>query len=320
MRLKKHKMKAFVYEKSNKPEVLVCREIPTPTPSDHEVLVEIHYTSVNALDYRPIKMGVGIPKKKIFGADIAGRVVALGTNVRSFSIGDAVCGDLSDYGCGGFAEYAAVPEQALVRIPLGVSYPNAVTVPVAGVTALQALRGKGTIQAGDKILIHGSGGGVGTFAVQLAKYFNAQVTAVCSTRNVEAARSLGADHIIDYSKEDFAQNGVKYDLILAVNGQNRLSVYRKSLAARGRCIMVGGSLKQIFSFLFFGPVVSLGSRKFKSLMAKSTPEDIEFLLGLLSSAHITPIIDTTFPFEETAKAVNYLGEGHARGKVVIAVK
>ncbi len=313
-------MKAFVYEKSRKPEVLVCREIPTPTPCDHEVLVEIHYTSVNALDYRPMKMGVGIPKKGIFGADIAGRVVALGKNVSSFGIGDAVCGDLSDYGCGGFAEYAAVPEQALVRIPEGVSYADAVTVPVAGVTALQALRDKGAIQAGDKILIHGSGGGVGTFAVQLAKYFQTQVTAVCSTGNMEVARSLGADRIIDYSQEDFAQNGVKYDLILAVNGQNRLSVYKKSLAAQGRCIMVGGSLKQIFGFLLFGPVVSLGSRKFKSLMAKSTPEDIEFLLELLKSNHISPVIDKTFPFEETAKAVHYLSEGHARGKVVIAIK
>ncbi len=221
-------MKACVYEKRNTPDVLVYRDVEQPVPGDQEVLVKIHAVAINAADYRSMRMGI-IPKKKIFGADIAGRVEAVGKNVTSLKIGDDVFGDISGCGFGGFAEYAAVPENLLASKPASVSFETAAALPMASLTALQALRNQGEIKPGQKVLIYGAGGGVGLFAVQLAKYFGAEVSAVCSAVNGELVRSLGADYVIDYSKEDFAKSSKRYELVLGVNGSRPLSVYKRVL-------------------------------------------------------------------------------------------
>ncbi|MBT6765471.1 MAG: NAD(P)-dependent alcohol dehydrogenase, partial [Prolixibacteraceae bacterium] len=210
-------MKAVVYNKKGLPDKLIYCDVEKPRPNDNEVLIKIHAVSANAADYRSMRMGI-IPKKRIFGADIAGRVESVGKNIRQFKPGDEVIGDLSDCGFGGFAEYAVAPEKALIPKPTKVLFEIAAALPIAGITALQALRDKGNIQKGQKVLIVGSGGGVGTFAVQLAKYFGAEVAAVCSSKNVAQTSSLGADYVIDYTKEDFTKNKRCYDLIIAING------------------------------------------------------------------------------------------------------
>ncbi len=210
-------MKAIVYEKGNSPDVLVLREVEKPIPADNEVLIKVFAVAINAADYRSMSMGI-IPKGRIFGADVAGVVEAVGKNVQNFKVGEEVFGDLAGNGFGGFAEFACAPERFFAKKPAGVSFIDTAAVPMAGFTALQGLRGLGNIQTGQKVLICGAGGGVGNFTVQLAKYYGAEVTAVCSPHNVEIVRSIGADFIIDYSKEDFTVSSKKYDLIMAVNG------------------------------------------------------------------------------------------------------
>jgi NADPH:quinone reductase-like Zn-dependent oxidoreductase len=312
-------MKAVVYNKKSLPDRLVYHDIEKPEPNDDEVLVKIVAVSANAADYRSMKMGI-IPKKKIFGADIAGRVVATGKNVRQFKTGYEVIGDLAGWGFGGFAEYAVAPEKALVRKPSGIMFDDAAALPMAGMTALQALRDKGRIRKGQKVMIAGSGGGVGTFAVQIAKYFGTEVTAVCSTRNVEQTKSLGADYVIDYTKEDFAKGSRRYDLILAVNGNRPLSAYRRILNPNGIYVMVGGSLVQIFKSLLLGWMMSFGSKKMCSLAAKSNQKDLEYIIKLVEDGSIKPVIERRYPLDKTAEAMHYLAEGHASGKVVINVE
>lgn len=311
-------MKAVVYTKKGLPDKLVYCDVEKPIPTDNEVLIKIVAVSVNAADYRSMSMGL-IPKKRIFGADIAGSIESVGKNVRQFKPGDEVIGDLSDCGFGGFAEYAVAPEKALVLKPGNLSFIDAATLSMAALTALQVLR-KGNIQKGKKVLIAGSGGGVGTFAVQLARYFGAEVTAVCSTKNVELTTALGADHVIDYTKEDFAKNSRHYDLIIAVNGSRKLSTYKRILNPNGIYVMVGGSLSQIFNSILFGWSMSLGSKKMVILAAKSNQKDLEFLVKLAEDGMIRPVIDSCYTLEKTADAMRYLAEGHARGKVVINVE
>lgn len=311
-------MKAVVYDKSNSPDCLVFREIEKPIPDDNEVLVKIHAVSINAADYRSMKMRI-IPKRKIFGADIAGQVEAVGKNINKLAIGDEVFGDISSYGFGGFAEYVAVPERALALKPAGVPFETAAAIPMAAVTALQALRNKGGIQPGQKLLICGAGGGVGTFAVQLAKHFGAEVTAVCGEKNVKLVQSLGADYVINYSKNDFTKSSKRYDLVLAVNGNHSLSAYKRVLAPKGICVMVGGALSQVAKFLLFGAFMSIGGKKMRSLAAKQNTKDLEFIIKLVEEGKVKPVIDRCYPLNETAEAVRYLSEGHARGKVVINV-
>jgi 2-desacetyl-2-hydroxyethyl bacteriochlorophyllide A dehydrogenase len=311
-------IKAVVYDKNSSPDVLVLREVEKPLPHNDEVLVRIHASSVNAADYRSLRMGI-IPKRKIFGGDIAGRVEAAGKNIQKLKVGDEVFGDISGCGFGGFAEYVSVPESVLTLKPESVSFEDAAVVPLAGITALQALRDKGGIQSGQKVLIYGAGGGVGTFAVQLAKYYGAEVTAVCSAKNAPLARSLGADHIIDYSKEDVLTSGVHFDLILAVNGNHPLSVYKRALAPKGVFVMVGGALSQVIKTMLFGGFMSFGGRKMRILAAKPNPKDLEYLIKLVEGGKIKPVIDRRYPLHETPEAVRYLGEGHARGKVIITV-
>lgn len=312
-------MKAILWEKSKSGAALVLRDVEKPKLRNHEVLVHVHCASLNALDYRPMQMGIGIPKNRIFGADIVGLVEAVSPVFSKFKPGDTVLGDISGCGSGGFAEYVAVPEDVLVLKPAGVSDADACTIPVAAVTALQALRDKGAIQPGLKVLIYGASGGVGTYAVQLAAYFGAQVTAVCSAQNAEKVRSLGASEVIDYTVKDITASGRSFDRIIAINGYHPLSAYKRILAPHGIYVMVGGSLRQIFTSILLGPFLSTGSRKFRSLAAKPKVKDLEFVLELVASGKIRAVIDRTYSLEQTAEAMRYVKEGHARGKVIITI-
>src|SRR5256885_7858415 len=242
-------MKAMVYHTYGSPDVLKLEEVQKPVPQDDEVLVQVHATSVNAGDWHLLRakpflmrfMGFGLlkPKHTILGSDIAGRIEVVGRNVTQFQAGDEVFGNTVKYGFGGFAEYVSVPEDALVLKPTTLSFAEAAAVPQAALVALQGLRNKGQIKLGQKVLVDGASGGVGTFAVQIAKAFGAEVTAVCSTRNVDMARSIGADHVIDYTHEDVTRTGQRYDLILAVNGYHPIFAYRRALSPTGRSVLVG---------------------------------------------------------------------------------
>jgi NADPH:quinone reductase-like Zn-dependent oxidoreductase len=268
-------------------------------------------------------MGGGLlkPKNQILGADLAGQVEAVGRNVKQFQPGDEVFGDLSGCGSGGFAEYVSVPENVLALKPANLTFEETAAVPMAAVTALQGLRDKGQIQPGQKVLIHGASGGVGTFAVQIAKSFGAEVTAVCSTRNVDLARSMGADQVIDYTKEDFTQNEQRYDLILAANGYHSLSDYKRALSPKGIYVMTGGSMAQIFQAMLLGPWISMtGSKKMGALSAEPNQKDLVFMKELLEAGKVVPVIDRRYPLSKVAEALRYLGEGHAQGKVVITVE
>ncbi len=310
-------MKAVFYEKNGSPN-LMLRETDKPVPKDDDLLVKIHAVSINAADYRSMRMGA-IPKSGIFGADIAGRVEATGRNVTQFKPGDEVVADISGHGFGGFAEYVAVCETAFALKPASVSFEDAAATPGAALAALQALRDKGNIQTGQKVLICGAGGGVGTFTVQLAKHYGADVTAVCGPKNAALVKSLGADRVIDYTTEDFTQSASRYDLIVAINGIQKLRTYRRMLNATGILVVVGGGLSQIFKSVFFGPVLSLGGKKTRVLAAKPNRKDLEYLISLVESGSIKPVIDRRCSLDQTAEAVAYLEKGHAAGKVVIRV-
>jgi len=312
------KMKAILYNKKGSPEKLSLCEINKPIPKENEVLIRVHAVSLNAADYRSMKMGM-IPKRRIFGADIAGCVESVGKNASTFKIGDEIIGDLASYGFGGLAEYVAAPENALVLKPENVSFESAATLPLAAVTALQALRNKGNIQKGQKVLIVGSAGSVGPYAVQLAKYFGAEVTGVCSTKNIKQTLSIGADYAIDYSKEGFLNTKERYNLIIGINGNYPLLAYRRSLTSNGIYVMVGGSLSQIFKSLLFGGILSVGSKKMKSLSAKPNKQDLEFLGSLLENGIIKPVIEQRFTLDKASDAMKYLSQGHSSGKVVINV-
>ncbi|MBK8041184.1 MAG: NAD(P)-dependent alcohol dehydrogenase [Haliscomenobacter sp.] len=311
-------MNALLYHPKGHPDKLVYGDAPAPVPADDEVLIRVHAVSLNAADYRSMKMGM-IPKRRIFGADIAGRIESVGKNVSLFKPGDAVLVDLSNHGFGGLAEYAAAPENALALKPESVSFEDAAATPLAAMTALQAVRDQAGVQPGQRVLIAGSAGGVGTFAVQLAKYFGADVTGVCSPGNVAQTRSLGADHVIDYTREDFTKSAQRYDVILAVNGNYPLLACKKRLTPTGTYVMVGGALPQIFKALLFGRLLSFGSKKIKALSAKANPQDLAFVAHLLETGAIKPVITQRYPLEQAAEAMRYLMQGHAAGKVVVQV-
>jgi NADPH:quinone reductase-like Zn-dependent oxidoreductase len=267
-------------------------------------------------------MGFGLlkPKNKILGADIAGRIEAAGKNVTRFQPGDEVFGDLSICGFGAFAEYVCASEDALVSKPVNISFEEAAAVPLAAVTALQGLRDKGRIQQGQKVLINGASGGVGTFAVQIAKSLGAEVTGVCSTSKLDMVRSIGADHVIDYTQEDFTKNGQRYDLILAANGYHPISDYKRALSPKGTYVMTGGSGAQMVQAIIMGPVISMtGSKKLGNLAMKPNKKDLVFMKELLEAGKVAPVVDRRYPLSEVAEAIRYLEEGHARGKVAIAV-
>src|ERR1700735_406539 len=319
-------MKAIVQTQYGPPDVLQFIEVAKPTPKDDEVLIRVHAASVNPADFhlmrgkpllaRPMMRGLRKPKYTRPGIDVAGRVEALGRSVTQFNIGDEVFG-----GChGAFSEYACAMEDKLALKPANISFESAAAVPVAALTALQGLRDKGRIQQGQKVLIDGAPGGVGTFAIQIAKSFGAEVTAVCSTRNAETAQSIGADHVIDYTREDFTRSGQRYDLIFAANGYHSIFDYRRALKQGGIYVHAGGGGILIFQVMLLGPLLSpFGSRKMRFFIARVRKDDLVFLKDLLEAGRVVPVIDRRYPLSEVAEALRYLEERHARGKVAITV-
>ena len=320
-------MKAIVYTKYGSPDVLQLKDVEQPTPKDDEVLIRIRAASVNAYDWHFLTadiflirlMGGGLlkPKDSRLGADVAGRIETVGRNVKQFQPGDEVFGMVK----GGFAEYTSAPESALWLKPVNTSFDEAAAIPMAAITALQGLRDEGHIQAGQKVLINGASGGVGTFAVQIAKSFDTEVTAVCSTRNLEQARSIGADHVIDYTKEDCTKNGQQYDLVFAANGYHSLSDYKRALTPKGIYVMAGGTMAQIFQSMLMGSMMSeTGGRKMGGVSAKQSQNDLVSIKELFEAGKVKSVIDRRYPLSEAAEALRYLGEGHARGKIVITLE
>lgn len=323
-------MKAVVYTEYGSADVLHLIEVDKPIPADNEVLVKIHAASVNAADWRMMRAdpflvrlyaGLFKPAKfRILGADIAGRVEAVGKNVRQFQPGDEVYGDVFASGFGGFAEYKCARESELVLKPVNLSFEEAAAVPLAALTALHGLRDKGQIQPGQKVLINGASGGVGTFAVQLAKLFEAEVTAVCSAGKADMARALGADHVIDYTQENFTRSGRQYDLILAVNGNRSIFDYKRALSPRGIYVMAGGKPIQLFQALLLGPWLSMfGKQKMGALTSTPNQTDLLYMKELLEAGKIKPVIDRRYPLSKVPEAIRYVEDGHAKGKVVITV-
>lgn len=322
-------MKAIAYYQYGTPDVLRLEEMPKPTPKEDEVLIQIYAASVNAADWHlltadifAVRLATGFfkPKIRILGADLAGRVAAVGSKVTRFASGDAVFGELSACGWGSFAEYACAPERYLVRKPANLTFEQAAAVPLAAVTAWQALCDKGKVQPGHKVLINGASGGVGTYAVQIAKVFGAEVTGVCSTQKMEMVAALGADHVIDYTREDFTQSGQRYNLILAANGNRSIFDYKRALAPQGVYVMTGGSLKQLMQAALLGRFLSRGGIKMGNLLAKSNGKDLASIAELLEAGKVAPVIDRTYPLQEVPQALREFGAGHTRGKIVITVK
>jgi len=321
-------MKAILHTQYGPPEVLHFTDVSIPTPKDDEVLIKLYAASVNPLDLFSMRgapmirliPGLRTPKHQILGCDIAGRVEAVGRQVKQFQPGDEVFG-VTGFAGGGFAEYACAIENKLARKPANSSFEDAAAVPIAAITALQGLRDRGRIQRGHKVLIDGASGGVGTFVVQIAKSFGAEVTAVCSTRNVDAARAIGADHVIDYTREDFTQSGQRYDLIMGANAYHSIFDYRRALSQDGIYVLVGGGLVRILQGMLLGPLLSLiGSKKMCFFIAKINQKDLVFLKDLLETGKVVPVIDRRYPLSGVAEALCYLEEGHAQGKVVISVE
>jgi NADPH:quinone reductase-like Zn-dependent oxidoreductase len=268
-------------------------------------------------------MGAGLlkPRYKILGVDIAGIVESVGRNVKQFQPGDEVYGDLSEYGRGGYAEYVCAREKALALKPTNCSFAEAAAVPESAVVALQGLRDKGQIQPGQKVLINGASGGIATFAVQIAKYFGADVTGVCSTRNLDMVRSIGADHVIDYTKEDFTKKGQYYDLILATAGYCWIFDYKRALSPNGIHVVTGGSMAQIFQPMLLGPWITMtGGQKMVNLSVRPNQEDLVFMKELIDAGKVKPVIDRCYKLSEIAEAHRYYNERHSRGKVVITVE
>ncbi len=321
-------MKAVIYTKYGTPDNVSLQEVAKPVPKDDEVLVKVLASSVNKADYymlagKPFLIrlaGYGLfrPKNAILGCDVAGRVEAVGKDVKELKAGDDVYGDLFDRPFGAYAEYVCAKESVLSIMPSNMSYEEAAAVPLAGVTAYKGLI-KGNIKAGQKVLINGASGGVGTFAVQIAKSFGAEVTAVCSAGNVEMAKSMGADHVIDYTMEDFTKSGKTYDLILGANGYHSIPDYMKSLSPGGIYVSAGGTMQQIFQAVLLGAFYSTGGKKVFALTSNPEKRVLILLQGLIEAGKVKSIIDRRYPLSETAEAFRYLGAGHAKGKVVITV-
>ena len=324
-------MKAIICTKYGSPDILQLQEVVKPAPKDDEVLIKIHAASINARDWRFMRAkpffirlmpgGFLQPKNKILGADVAGRVEAIGNNVKQFKPGDEVFGYLpSATGRGTFAEYVCANEKAIKLKPVHLTFEQAAAVPVAAMTALQGIRDNGNIQPGQKVLINGASGGVGTFAVQIAKSFGAEVTGVCSTRNLEMVRSIGADHVIDYKKEDFTQNGQQYDLILAVNGYHPISDYLRALKPEGTYVVVGGSVLQLIQAAGHKKRNSnTGGQKTYIASLVQSEMDLILIKELLKSGKVIPIIDGCYPLSKTPEAFWYFEKVHPKGKVVISV-
>ena len=321
-------MKAILFSKYGSPDVLQFTDVEKPTPDENQVLVKVIAASANPLDWHRmrgqpflVRMGEGLrkPKNQKLGADIAGRVDGVGKNVTEFKPGDEVFG----VGSGGFAEYALAGKSKLALKPANLSFEAAAAVPVAAFTALQGLRDTGQIQAGQKVLVNGASGGVGTFAVQIAKAFGAEVTGVCSTPKLDMVRSIGADHVVDYRREDFTRNGQQYDLIYDAVGNRSVSAYRRALSSDGKCVIAGfTSLPRLLEYMILGSLVSKsgGKQIIGQGMASTAQENLLAIKELLETGKVVPVIDRCYPLSETAGAIRYLETGHASGKVIIIVK
>jgi NADPH:quinone reductase-like Zn-dependent oxidoreductase len=328
--ISKTAMRAIVYTEYGPPDVLQLTEVARPTPKDNEVLIKIRAASINPLDWhfmrgtpKVMRMMTGLRKPRFagLGVDVAGQVEAVGKNVTGFHPGDEVFGTCK----GAFAEYGCAAEGALVLKPANVTFEQAAAVPVAATTALQGLRDKGRIQRGQRVLINGAAGGVGTFAVQIARVYGADVTGVCSTRNVDMVLSIGANHVIDYTKENFTESGQRYDLILDSVGNHSLSDSRRALTTEGTLLLVGGPdtggwlgpLPGVLKVVVLSWFVSHTLRPF---LARLSKKDLIVLQELLAAGKVTPVIDRSYPLSDVAGAIRYLEEGHARGKVVITME
>lgn len=325
-------MKAIEYTEYGSPNVLQLNEVETPSPKDNEVLVKIHAASANPLDWHLMRAepflarfenGLMKPKNTKLGADLAGRVEARGKNATQFQIGDAVFGAHYIKALGAFAEYVCIPEEILAPKPANITFEAAAAVPIAAYTALQGLRDKGKIKQGQKVLINGASGGVGTFAVQIAKSYGAEVTGVCSSRNLDLVRSIGADHVIDYTKEDFTRiGGQQYDLIFDAVGNCSVADYQRALRPNGICSVAGFTKLSLFFQVFLvGSFVSMTGSQEIGFMETAQPDhnDILFLKELLESGKVVPVIDRTYKLNQVPEAIAYLEEGRARGKVVISI-
>jgi len=323
-------MKALVYTQYGSPDVLHLKELEKPTPRDDEVLVKIHAASINSRDWRMLRAnpffirlmmgGLFKPKNTILGADMAGEVEAVGSNVSRFKPGDEVFGHLSRYGGRTFAEYICAVEDEIALKPANLSFEQTAAVPLAALTALQGLRNKGNINPGQKVLIQGASGGVGTFAVQIAKSFGAEVTGVCSTRNLEMVCSIGADHVIDYKKEDFTRSDRCYDLILAANGYHPISDYLRVLSPEGTYVVAGGTMFQLLQAGIRGRRnKTAGGQKVYVVSLVKSQKDLLFMKELLESGKVVPVIDGSYPLGRASDAFRYYEKEHARGKVVLTM-
>jgi NADPH:quinone reductase-like Zn-dependent oxidoreductase len=323
-------MKAIIAPKYGGPEVLELREVETPSPKPNEVLVKVHASSLNAADFEILRgawttrfLSPLRPKHKIPGSDVAGQVEAVGEGVTKLQPGDEIVGDLFMYGHGAFAEYVCAPEKAFTRKVANMSFEQAATYPQAAIIALQALRGKKQIEPGHKVLINGGGGGMGTFGIQIAKHYGAEVTGVDSARKLEMMRSVGADHVLDYRKEDFTKSGEYYDFIVDTVARRSLSEYKRILNPGGLFVMVGGSRSAIFQAAFLGPLYSRDDEKHLGLNWWSEPynqDDMGFLEELFEAGDVVPVIDRCYPLGKVPEALKYLEEGLALGKVVISIE
>jgi NADPH:quinone reductase-like Zn-dependent oxidoreductase len=325
-------MKAIVYRQYGSPDVLHLEEISKPSAGANEVLIKVRAAALNPYDWHFMRglpylvriiAGLKNPKVTRLGFDVAGEVEAVGNNVTQLKPGDAVFGACAGPHAGAFAEYACTPESALATKPANVTFEQAAAVPLAAFTALQGLRDKGRIQPGQKVLVNGAAGGVGSFAVQIAKSFGAEVTGVCSTRNVEMAGSIGASRVIDYTRQDFTKGDQRYDLFFDTIGNHSLTACRRVLNPNGILVMAGGKSGRWKMGLLRGiraKVISgFSSRKLVGIFAKGSKEDLLFLRGLLEAGKITPVIDRCYKLNEVPEAIRYLEEGHARGKVIISL-
>lgn len=321
-------MKAIVYQKYGSPDVLQLEDVDTPAIDDGDVLVRVRAASVNSWDWdllrgTPFLNRLGAlrtPKHKILGADIAGQVEAVGRDVSRFQPGDEVYGDLSGCGWGGFAEYVSAAEDALAPKPANLTFEDAAAVPQAGVLAVQGLRLHGPIQPGQHVLVNGAGGGVGTFAVQIARSFGAEVTGVDSTEKLDMVRSIGADHVIDYTQDDFTSTEQRYDVILDCALHRSIFDCRRALAPRGTHILIGGSAARIIqAFALATPISIVGGKKTRILLHKPGAADLAELTALLEAGTVVPVIDRRYTLSEVPEALRYFGEGHVQGKIVITV-
>lgn len=319
-------MKAIVYTKYGGPEVLQIKEIEKPYPKDDEVLIKVHAASINDWDWGLLQgdfinrllNGLLKPKKKILGSDIAGRIEAVGKNVNQFKTGDEVYGDLSGH-WGGFAEYICAHEKALALKPAGMSFEEAAAIPQAAMLAVQGLIDKGKIHSGQKLLINGAGGGVGTFAVQIAKLYGVEITGVDSTSKLDMLRSMGFDHVIDYTREDFTKNGQCYDLILDVKTNRSMFDYTRALCPNGIYVTVGGSMVRLLQALFLRPWISMISKKHIRLVVLKPNKDLAYMNELFEAGKIKPVIDGPYKLDEVSKAFRIFGKGNHKGKLVITM-